>query len=190
MMARAKPAAARLIRFVVQVSALSLLALPAGAEDTGIGQPQEDANGCLERFVQHVRWPDQRESQQPWKVCVAGDAAATARCFEDTRAQGREIVVQEIAMNRPDGAAEVSGCHLLDLRQVDAANQQGWLDAARGRPVLTIGHGPAFCTRGGHICFAREGGRPPFEINLSATQASGLRINARLLAREPDGTTP
>lgn len=179
-------AAARLIR---RAAWMSVLACASGigiaaAQPNDSAQPAGVSTAYLERFIRYVRWPNETSAGQPWRVCIAGDIAATAQHFAGTRARSREILV--IAPRDP---SEAPGCHVLDLSQVSAADLGAWLDATRGRSVLAIGTGASFCTRGGHICFTHDGS-PPFEINLSAAQAAGLRISARLLAREPGDASP
>lgn len=183
MMVPARPTTARLIHFAVQTGMLVLLALSASSS-FAFAQEREDAGMQLERFIRYVRWPNEAGVQHPWRLCVVGDATAATQHFAGIRARNREILLIV-----PRDPSETAGCHLLDLRQADPGDLGAWLDAARSRPVLTVGRDASFCSRGGHICFSQDS-LPPFEINLSATQTAGLRISARLLAREPYETPP
>lgn len=180
MMVRPRSTAVRPIRLLAWALVLVLLAPWVGAGVALAQAAADDPDATLERFIRYVRWPDEAAAQHPWRLCVVGDATATKHHFEGTLARSREILV--IAPDRP---ADITRCHLLDLRQVDAADLPAWLDAARDRPVLTLGRDASFCARGGHVCFEQDQANA-FEINLSVAQAAGLRINARLLAREPD----
>ena len=180
MMARTRSIAIRPIRRLASTLALALLA--PWIAGTAFAQATGDSDAVLGRFIQYVRWPDEATAQHPWRLCVAGDAAAATQYFQGTLARNRQILVVA-----PDSPADVAHCHLLDLRQIDPAALPAWLDAARDKPVLTLGHDASFCTRGGHICFRQEP-LHGFDINLSAAQATGLRISARLLASEPDDT--
>ncbi len=185
-MAPARFAAARLIRLVAPTLRTLVLALLALSASRGVAavEPAETPGTQLERFIRYVRWPNETSLQHPWRLCVTGDATKVTQHFSGTRARNRDILL--IVPRTP---SETTGCHLLDLRQTDASALGAWLDAVRNKPVLTLGHDASFCTRGGHICFAQDS-VPPFEINLSAAQAAGLRVSARLLARESDDAPP
>lgn len=138
------------------------------------GSKPIDAHHYIERFVQYVRWPKE-EAIESWRVCVPGDEAYDRLRYGDARARGRGFIVE--TLQSPDQAA---GCHVLDLGSADESVQASYLEVVRGKPVLTVGRGATFCTRGGQICLT-HGATRQFELNLSAIQGSGLRINARLL---------
>lgn len=155
---------------------------PCTGTGVAFAQTSLDSDAVLERLIHYVRWPSEATTQKPWQLCVVGDAKATRQHFQGMSARNRKILVVS-----PDDIAAISRCHLLDLRQVDAANVQPWLDAAYGKPILTLGSDASFCSRGGHVCY-REEQRSTFGINLSLAQAAGFRINARLLAPESEKT--
>ena len=83
----------------------------------------------------------------------------------------------------------LAGCQILDLTDVPAARVQALLAQARKQPILTVGEDAAFCTAGGVVCLRPQHSAGGFEINLSAAQEAGLRVNAQLLnlgrKREP-----
>lgn len=139
-----------------------------------------ESDVVLERLIHYVRWPNEATTQHPWQLCVVGNAKATRQNLHGELARNREIQVIT-----PDDPTAINRCHLLDLREVDAAEVQPWLDAARDKPILTLGRDASFCSRGGHVCF-RQDQDNTFGINLSLVQAAGFRINARLLAPEQD----
>ena len=178
MMVRAHSAATPPLGTAVLMAALLLATSATAAEDMQTASTEPGANRHLERLIQYVRWPDEQYVPHPWRICVIGDATPIARHFNGVHARQRQIIVT--SPDAPDGAGN---CDLLDLRRVEGSAQQAWIDAVRGKPVLTFGHEPVFCARGGHSCFTQQGPHP-FEVNLSATQTSGLRVNARLLAPE------
>jgi hypothetical protein len=121
--------------------------------------PRPDGDGAdayLLGFIQYVRWPAE-ESIAAWQVCRPGAAGKSA-------------------------GDSLDGCQILDLTRAPAASARAMLALARKQPILTVGEDAAFCTAGGVVCLRPPEGANGFEINLSAVQEAGLRVNAQLLS--------
>jgi hypothetical protein len=132
------------------------------------------AGGYLLGFIQYVRWPAE-ESIAAWQVCRPGTANKAAPEAERT-ARGKPVAVRPIA-----AGDSLAGCQILDLTDLPAASAQALLAQARKQPILTVGEDAAFCTAGGVVCLRPQHAAGGFEINLSAVQEAGLRVNAQLL---------
>lgn len=139
--------------------------------------PQSDNAGTgsyLLGFIQYVRWPAE-ESIAAWQVCRPGTAGKAAPDAERT-ARGKPVAVRPIA-----AGDSLAGCQILDLTDVPAASVQALLARARKLPILTVGDDAPFCSAGGVVCLRPQHASGGFEINLSAVQEAGLRVNAQLL---------
>jgi hypothetical protein len=140
--------------------------------------PRPDGDGAdayLLGFIQYVRWPAE-ESIAAWQVCRPGAAGKAVPSGERT-ARGKPVTVRPVA-----AGDSLDGCQILDLTRAPAASARAMLALARKQPILTVGEDAAFCTAGGVVCLRPPEGANGFEINLSAVQEAGLRVNAQLLS--------
>jgi hypothetical protein len=145
--------------------------VPPPARGAGLSSTSDYIAG----FVQYVKWPHE-DGAQTWQVCVVAPAAEAADDYARRSARGKPFAVRAVA-----AGADVGSCHVLDLTRAPERESKTLVGAARALPVLTVGHGDRFCAAGGGVCLrpATDGGG--FEINLSAIQQSGLKVNAQLL---------
>jgi hypothetical protein len=152
--------------------ALSLVCAAACAQ----GAPEDVGRTAfyLPGFIQYVRWPDEA-SIAAWQVCTPTRPGATASYATQT-ARGKPVAVRPLA-----AGDSLAGCQILDLTEASAASTKTFLAQARRQPILTVGDDAAFCTAGGVVCLLPSDGAGGFEINLSAVQEAGLRVNAQLL---------
>jgi len=146
----------------------------------GAAQPQDPpaadtgAGAYLLGFIQYVRWPAE-ESIPAWEVCVPAAPGKTP-AYGGRSARGKPVSARSVA-----AGDSLEGCQILDLTDAPAARVKALLAQARKQPILTVGEDSAFCTAGGIVCFRSGDSASGFEINLSAAQEAGLRINAQLL---------
>ena len=132
------------------------------------------ADAYLLGFIQYVRWPAE-EAIVAWHVCTPA-AAGKATAYGGRHARGKPVSVRPVA-----AGDSLDGCQILDLTDAPAARAKALLALARKQPILTVGEYPAFCTAGGIVCFRSGDTASGFEINLTAVQEAGLRVNAQLL---------
>ena len=128
----------------------------------------------LYNFVKYIEWPEPRSS--PIKICVAGQnpfGTILEDLLREERVRGTPLVTETIPEPLP-------GCHVLFTPKTSTV--PAYLNAAAGKPILTVGETPDFLARGGIIRFYLEGGsNVRFEINRAAAHRAGLRISSRLL---------
>jgi hypothetical protein len=96
--------------------------------------------------------------------------------------EDRSVSERFIEVRRIDDDDSVDDVQVLFV----AGDQRGrlgeLLSAARGRPILTVTESEGALSDGSIINFTRMGDRVRFEVSLAAAEASGLRLNSRLLA--------
>ena len=132
------------------------------------------AGAYLLGFIQYVRWPAE-ESIAAWQVCMLTPLGKAAP-YGGGVARGKPVAVRTVA-----AGDTLAGCQILDLTVAPAASARALLAQARKLPILTVGESSAFCTAGGVVCLRGGDEAGGFEINLSAVQEAGLRVNAQLL---------
>ena len=165
----------RLRRALARLAGIALcVACAGGAYAQGPASDVLRAAEYLPGFIQYVRWPAE-ESIDAWQVCRLLPPGKALHPDGRT-ARGKPVAV------RPIAAGDVlAGCQILDLTDAPAPSVKALLARARKQPILTIGDDAAFCTAGGVVCLRTGDGASGFEINLSAVQEAGLRVNVQLL---------
>ena len=129
----------------------------------------------LYNFVKFVEWPPEA-AVGTLVICVAGrNPFATVL---------QDIVRNETIAGRPIEARVIlepdETCDVVFVPQ--GAATSAYLNAAGGKPMLTVGESPAYIRQGGIANFyINETGNVRFEINHAAAERAGLRISSRLL---------
>ena len=131
------------------------------------------------RFPQFIEWPPSAlEGRETLDICVAEpDPFGTALIglTKGEERDGRRITTRRISSPRM-----VEGCQVLFLSSV-VSRASAFLEAAEGRPVLTIGESPDFLDRGGIINLLVVDHRIRFEIDADAATRAGLQLSSQLL---------
>lgn len=133
----------------------------------------------LLNFARYTTWPATILPRgADLSICVSGDNRVADTLIDLARrrhVRDRAVTVRHIKNDGPDG------CHLLFWSGSRTAERQALLQAAAGRPVLTVGDAPDFARDGGIINFFVEDQRMRFAINPGAAERAGLRVSSRLL---------
>lgn len=129
-------------------------------------------------FGKFVRWPE-NAGHGPIQVCVAGEDSfgqTIGRLTAGEQIDGRALQVR--SLDRPE--AEV-GCAILFVGTSEHGREDSFLAAAAGKPILTVGDGPDFLTRGGMIQFFQVEDHVRFSVNLDAANRNGVGLSSELL---------
>lgn len=152
----------------------------------GIASPPATADGLdtsaeyIAAFFRYVQWLD--EDQLPaWTVCFAGEMPPDQqRTYLDRTVRGKPFLIRDINADAP-----LNDCQAIDLTVADIETSTRILARSRGLPILTVGSGAEFCSRGGQICLRKDGvdakSSRNFAVNLSNIKESKLQVSARLL---------
>lgn len=169
---------------LIRRAVLSALVALLGQAHPGRAQSAVDADQVMAAFVfrfpQFVQWPDSTlAAAERVELCVgeADPVAAPLRdIVEGQRLNGRPLAVRTV--DRPEA---IAGCHVLFLPEDEPA-RRALLDAAHGRPVLTVGASERFLEEGGMIRLFILDRRIRFEVDAEAARQAGLQVSAQLLA--------
>jgi hypothetical protein len=127
-------------------------------------------------ILNYSRWPG---PVRPLQLCSVADSTQTPALLTlpASAPAGRMLAVQQI----PADAPPPTECDAIFLGGGPAAEAQ--LLGLIGRPVLSIGEGASFCSRGGMFCLVPRsgGGAPRIEVNLDTVARSGLRVHPQVL---------
>lgn len=94
---------------------------------------------------------------------------------------GKTVQGHPLLLKQSDELADLRSAHVVYVSEALAPDWNKILTTFNGRPVLTVGENPAFTKSGGTIAFYPDAGRIHFEVNLGTVNASGLKLDSRLL---------
>ncbi len=133
----------------------------------------------LYSFGRYVEWPAIDEAPD-FVIGVLGDSlidSTLAGVAQKKELKGKRIKIRQFA--RPDN---IEFCHILFISHVvSAEDEQQALQIASGQGMLTVGETTEFTSRGGCIGFLVDGETIRFQINVTATKAERLQLDAKLL---------
>ncbi len=174
---------AALFKFLVTAfagTAVCAFALTANAE-TGAKDITVKA-AYIYNFAKFTRWPESSFTDETSRLlfCVHGSPEMLSTL--KTMVYSRYIDKHPIeAADASVPGFNIASCHLVYY--VDNPLLSGWelLRKLEGVSALTIGDNTQFLELGGAIGFINIDQRIKFDVNLAATQQSGMSLSSRLL---------
>lgn len=165
--------------FITTVLAVLFYCAPGQAADSS-SEYQVKAV-YLFNFGQFVEWPPQayESPDAPFVIAVVGKDPFGDTLSEVVRGEtigGRPFVVKHYKE-----VGEITACNILFIARSETGRLEQWLQALRGRNVLTVTDIEGAERRGAVIALFTENNRVRMRINLSAARASSLVISSKLL---------
>lgn len=149
----------------------------ASAQEPGEHQIKAAMTYNMLRFMD---WPDETVAAQPAKmtICVVGKGqlGSAIAAIQGKTVKNKIIHVQQLSAN-----ANLSGCDVLLLSEIDRSTSTALLDRTRSAAMLTVSDASDFARNGGVVGFVVQQQKVRFEINQAAAQRHRLRISAQLL---------
>ncbi len=135
----------------------------------------------LSKFGIYVTWPDStfQTSDDPLNICVVGEDPFGAAL--DQAVQDKSIDTHPVQVRRVSAYDPIPVCHILYVNDEDDYTEQGVLESARGRAVLTVTDGRGDLPPPGVVDFVVVDNRVRFTIDRDAAQQNGLKIGSKLL---------
>jgi hypothetical protein len=132
-------------------------------------------------FAGFVHWPPSSTADAPstFGICVIGvnPFGAAFEKFQHRVVAGRALRARAIAA--PASGAE--DCQILFIGESEHGSLLDILKGLRRDPVLTVSDLEGFAASGGMMQLFIRNQKIRFEVNRTAAEAVGLRIDARLL---------
>ena len=135
-------------------------------------------------FTKFAEWPAQAfaDAESPLVVAIYGEDPFGAKL--DAAASGLTVHGRKLQIRRLKDPPRQGECHLLFVgRPTKEAPLK--LDEIQAlllqQPILTVGDQKNFAADGGCIGFVESGGAIHFQVNLAASDLSGVKLNSGLL---------
>lgn len=168
----------RLVALVLIVWAQMLNAQPTTTRSPEQAIEAEVKAVFLYNFAKYVDWPAASQgSSATIRMCVTAHPqflAVLREAVRDEIINGRPLAA--IGLDGLDGARE---CDILYIGDSATPDAMAWINAVRGRQILTVGDGRL--VDGLVIAFVRDQNRVRFDINRQAAAKQSLAISSRLL---------
>jgi len=135
----------------------------------------------LFNFAKYVTWPAMgmgERSPSDIRICVT--ANDTFFSLLKSAVQGEDVDGRPLVPVALDGLDSATECQILYVGASSSLDGKAWLNAVRGRQVLTVGDGP-LTDSDTVIGFVLEDNRIRFDINRGAARSRGLNISSKLL---------
>jgi hypothetical protein len=135
----------------------------------------------LFNFSKYVTWPAvpamRERSPAEIRICVtANDGFFNVL---KSAVQGEDVDGRPLVPVALDGLDAAPSCQILYVGDAKSADARAWLNAVRGRGVLTVADGEI--TDDTVITFVRDASRLRFDINRGAAGRHGLSVSSKLL---------
>jgi YfiR/HmsC-like len=162
----------------VAVATLGLMLL-CGAD--GPSREYQLKAAFIFNFTQFVQWPDSAfsGSSDVFTVAIIGEDPFNGAL--ERAVMGKAVGSRRIVFRHFDNAADLQPCQLLFVPSTKDSELTAIMNKLGNEPVLTIGESEVFLRMGGEMRFYTEENKVRFEINMEATDKSGLKISSKLL---------
>ena len=177
----------RLLCFALMATGLLTSGLPAEPAPEAYSVDAVKA-AYLVNFIRFTEWPADSvgETDTPLVIGVAGSRELEDYLWKST--DGKLLHGRKVRILRLVDPSDAIQCHLIYINpspsraEAVPVSTGEWLQAVKGRPVLTVSLLNNFLKQGGIINFYTEGKNLHFEISADAAEAAGLKLSSRLLA--------
>lgn len=174
-------------RFRRWLPVLVLVGLFAGTASAVLAQAEaleeyQVKAAFLYQFTKFIEWPSDAfpDANAPFSICVAG-----ADPFGNTLNQvfqQKTVGQRRLELRRSAHGEGLQGCQILFISSSERKRFPAILDKVKGTPVVTVSESDRFMQAGGTINFFLSEERVRFDINLEATEGTGLKFSSRLLS--------
>lgn len=173
--------------FLPWLPVLVLVGLFAGTASAVLAQAEaleeyQVKAAFLYQFTKFIEWPSDAfpDANAPFSICVAG-----ADPFGNTLNQvfqQKTVGQRRLELRRSAHGEDLQGCQILFISTSERKRFLAILDKVKGTPVVTVSESDRFMQAGGTINFFLSEERVRFDINLEATEGTGLKFSSRLLS--------
>ena len=132
----------------------------------------------LYHFAQFVTWPAPKNQQQTIQLCVVGDdpLGPLLDSLDEKTVEGKSLDIRRLS-----SIDDARSCHVLFVSSSESQRLPEIFKALQGASVFTVGETEDFTRQGGMARFYNMKNRVRFEINLEATERTGIKVSSKML---------
>ena len=134
----------------------------------------------LHKFAGFVEWPEAafESTRSPLTLCIAGSDPVSK--LIDQAAEGQAYGTHPFEVRHIAQPSAVGTCHMLYVAGLPADTIDAYLQAARGKPILTVTDGGTTRRTQGVINFVLRENRVRFEIDLDLAATQRIAVSSKL----------
>ncbi len=130
----------------------------------------------LYNFFKFIEWPTVAANQSAYSLCtISNDNLGDSLLVLGKKTIGDKPIVIHRGINGKD----LKSCHMVFISPSE--DVEAIIRYLKDLPVVTVSDKPGFIDQGGMIGLVQSDNRLGFEINLDATNATGVHIRSQLL---------
>jgi hypothetical protein len=163
-----------LLTVVASTALVATSEAPATSDQAALAVPR-----IVLGIIAYSRWP---QKPDPFRLCVAGDAAEIDALFDVRSVVGGNAVAPvqlDIHTPRLEGLCDI----FYVGRGLDSASRRALYMGAEGQAMLTISTADPDCREGSLFClkWSSDVATPALLLNLEAITRSPIQVNPRVL---------
>ena len=137
----------------------------------------------LYNFTKFIEWP--KTDSDSFSICILGDDPFGSTL--ESLVKGKTANGKKLAVRRLKDAPEAKQCQIVYVRAEEKNKAAQLIEAVQKTAVLTVGERSEFGKMGGLIYLSMVDDHVSVGINAAATEASGLKVSAKLLSLAKNG---
>lgn len=169
-----RPAALALPLLALAAPLLAMADMPLGSGQAGDGRYDQAVSRTVRAIIEYTRWPAPSDTVI---LCVAGPVRHAGQLGAMRFTDGRRLERRNITPS----PAHLTGCTVLYIGDLAAAQQRQLTSAARGRSMLTLAEADWANASEAMFVLDFQPRALSFRLNVDAVSRSGLRVDPRVL---------
>lgn len=143
------------------------------------GMAQQDMFKALfmYNFTKDIEWPTSYKTGD-FVITILGNSPIMSEL--EKIASIKKVGTQPIKLEKVNNVDEISKSHMLYIPPSKSSSLQPVLSKLNDKPVVIITDRPGMAREGAGINYVEIDGKQKFEINPSALQKQGLKVNSYL----------
>lgn len=163
-----------------------LALLPGWVPGSAVAQPAtardyEVKAGFLIKFTQYTDWPSNTFAGTNASVIIGVVGGDPVLQQIDLEARGVTIP-HPVQVRRITRIEEATNCHVVFISGSESRTEAVWLEALKGKAILTVGDSDLSIEHGAVMRFVLRNRNVQFEASLAAAEENRLTLNERMLA--------
>ena len=133
--------------------------------------------GYIYQFTNYVEWPGSYQSGD-FVISLFGDAEVYQH-LQDV-ANSKKVQNQKIKVNKYSSLSQIGKSHIIFISKGNSNQLSSVLNHVQGNNTLVISEKKGLAKQGSDMAFFISGGKLQFNLNKSAINKHGLKLDPRL----------
>ena len=128
-------------------------------------------------FTKNIEWPAEYQSGD-FIITILGNSPIVGELEKISRL--KKVGAQPIVIQKVNDASEIGKCNLIYITPSKSSQLSAILTTIEKKPIVIVGDKDGLAAAGAGLNFVKIEGKQKFEINTTALQRNGLKVNSYL----------